>query len=126
MSAATVAVEVLVWVTVATCLVCCLGIVLMKNFFERLHYMATVSTVATVALLIAVVIEQGWGQATIKMSLIVVVLFLMNAVLTHATARAARVRELGHCGTENIETANILRFPCNFAESLVQLLRVSP
>jgi monovalent cation/proton antiporter MnhG/PhaG subunit len=96
MSAATIAVEVLVWVTVATCLVCCLGIVVMKEFFERLHYMATVSTVATVALLIAVVIEQGWGQAAIKMSLIVVVLFLMNAVLTHATARAARVRELGH------------------------------
>jgi monovalent cation/proton antiporter MnhG/PhaG subunit len=68
----------------------------MKDFFERLHYMATVSTVATVSLLVAVVIEQGWGQAAIKMSLIVIVLFLMNAVLTHATARAARVRNLGH------------------------------
>ncbi|HKU19710.1 MAG TPA: monovalent cation/H(+) antiporter subunit G [Terriglobales bacterium] len=96
MSAAGVAVEVLVWATVLTCLVCCLGIALMKNLFERLHYMATVSTVATVALLAAVVIEQGWGQAAIKMSLIVVVLFLMNAVLTHATARAARVRSSGH------------------------------
>lgn len=96
MSAATIAVQVLVWVAVVTCLICCLGIVVMKDFFERLHYMATVSTVASVALLIAVVIEQGWGQAAIKMSLIVIVLFLMNAVLTHATARAARVRDLGH------------------------------
>ena len=96
MSAATLAVEALVWLAVVTSLVCCLGIVLMKNFFERLHYMATVSTIATVALLFAVVIEQGWGQATIKMSLIVIVLFLMNAILTHATARAARVRALGH------------------------------
>jgi monovalent cation/proton antiporter MnhG/PhaG subunit len=95
-SAARVAVEVLVWATVLTCLVCCLGIALMKNLFERLHYMATVSTVATVALLAAVVFEQGWGQAATKMSLIVVVLFLMNAVLTHATARAARVRSSGH------------------------------
>ncbi|HLK33538.1 MAG TPA: monovalent cation/H(+) antiporter subunit G [Terriglobales bacterium] len=96
MSAATLAVEVLVWVAVITCLVCCLGLVVMKDFFERLHYMATVSTVATVALLAAVVIEQGWGQAAIKMSLIVIVLLVMNAVLTHATARAARVRNLGH------------------------------
>jgi multicomponent Na+:H+ antiporter subunit G len=94
-SAATLTVEALVWLAVATCLICCLGIVVMEDFFERLHYMATVSTVATVALLIAVVIEQGWGQAAIKMSLIVIVLLLMNAVLTHATARAARVRELG-------------------------------
>jgi monovalent cation/proton antiporter MnhG/PhaG subunit len=96
MTAATTAVEVLVWMAVATCLICCLGIVVMKDLYERLHYMAPVSTVAAVALLAAVVIEQGWGQAAIKMSLIVVVLFLMNAVLTHATARAARVRELGH------------------------------
>lgn len=106
MSAATIAVEVLVWGAVATCLVCCLGMVVMKDFFERLHYMATVSTVATVALLAAIIIEQGWGQAAIKMTLIVVVLFLMNAVLTHATARAARVRELGHwqpAPGENIE-----------------------
>jgi len=95
-SAATLAVEVLVWVVVITCLLCCLGLVAMKDFFERLHYMATVSTVATMALLAAVVIEQGWGQAAIKVSLIVVVLLLMNAVLTHATARAARVRDLGH------------------------------
>jgi multicomponent Na+:H+ antiporter subunit G len=96
MNAPTLAVEVLVWVAVVTSLLCCLGIVVMKDFFERLHYMATVSTIASVALLIAVVIEHGWGQAAIKMSLIVVVLFLMNAVLTHATARAARVRDLGH------------------------------
>ncbi len=112
MSAATIAVEVLVWVAVATCLICCLGIVVMKDFFERLHYMAPVSTVATVALLAAVVIEQGWGQAAIKMSLIVVVLFLMNAVLAHATARAARVRELGHwqpAPGENIEGMDQIR-----------------
>ncbi len=96
MSAATIAVQALVWLAVITSLVCCLGIVVMKDFFERLHYMATVSTVATVALLAAVVIEQGWGQAAVKMSLIVIVLFLTNAVLTHATARAARVRKLGH------------------------------
>ena len=95
MSAATLAVEVLVWLAVVISLLCCLGIVVMKDLFERLHYTAAVSTIASVALLAAAVIEQGWGQAAIKMSLIVVVLFLMNAVLTHATARAARVRELG-------------------------------
>jgi multicomponent Na+:H+ antiporter subunit G len=95
-NAPTIAVEVLVWVAVATCLICCLGLVVMEDVFERLHYMSTVSTISTVALLIAVVIEQGWGQAAIKMSLIVVVLLLMNAVLSHATARAARVRQLGH------------------------------
>jgi monovalent cation/proton antiporter MnhG/PhaG subunit len=93
MTAATVVVQVLVWIAVGTCLVCCLGIAVMRNVFERLHYMAGVSTIAAFALLVAVVIEHGWGQATIKMSLILVLLFLMNPVLAHATARAARVRE---------------------------------
>lgn len=95
MTAGATAVEVLVWIVVVTSVVCCLGVAVMKSLFERLHYMAIVSTIAAVALLIAVIVTHGWGQATIKMSLIVIILFLMNAVLTHATARAARVHKLG-------------------------------
>jgi multisubunit Na+/H+ antiporter MnhG subunit len=57
--------------------------------------MATVSTIAAGCVLAAVVIEEGWGQATIKASLVVVVMLIMNAVLTHATARAALIRTHG-------------------------------
>ncbi len=96
MSAATRVVEVLLAICVVSAWICCLGIVILKDFYERLHYMATVSTVSMIALLAAVVVEEGWGQATIKTILIALVVFVMNAVLTHATARAARIRELGH------------------------------
>ncbi len=96
MSASTVAVEVLLAIAVVVALLCCLGMLLMKDLFERLHYMASVTTVSAFCILVAVVIEEGWGQATIKTILVFVVLLLMNAVLTHATARAARVRTLGH------------------------------
>jgi multisubunit Na+/H+ antiporter MnhG subunit len=88
-------VEVLLAIAVITSWVCCLGTALMQGVFERLHYMATVSTISTFAILAAVVVEAGWGQAAVKMVFIAIVLLFMNAVLTHATARAARVRQHG-------------------------------
>ncbi len=96
MTAATRAVEVLLAICVIPAWICCFGMLIISDFYERLHYMATVSTVSMFALVAAVVIEEGWGQATIKVILVALVIFVMNAVLTHATARAARVRELGH------------------------------
>ncbi len=96
MTVGTRAVEVLLAITVISAWICCLGMVIVSDFYERLHYMASVSTVSMFALLAAVVIEDGWGQATIKTILVALVVFVMNAVLTHATARAARVRQLGH------------------------------
>jgi monovalent cation/proton antiporter MnhG/PhaG subunit len=92
----TLVVEVMLAVSVITTMLCCLGILIMPDFYERLHYMASVTTVSAFCILVAVAIETGWGQATIKTVLVCIVLLLINAVLTHATARACRVRELGH------------------------------
>ncbi len=96
MSAADIAVAACLGVCVSSALICCLGIVVLDRFFDRLHYLAPVTTVSSFFLLAAVVIKEGWGQATIKTILVALVLLLINAVLTHATARAARVRETGH------------------------------
>ena len=94
-SAATIAMEVLLAICVLITLICCFGMALMKDVYERLHYISSVTTVSTFCMLIAVVLEEGWGQATIKMCIVFLVLLLINAVVTHATARAARVRTFG-------------------------------
>jgi monovalent cation/proton antiporter MnhG/PhaG subunit len=99
-SAATIAVEVFLGIAVLSAWVCCIGILIMPNFYERLHYLATVTTISAFSILIAVVIEEGWGQATGKTILTCVLLLLVNAIVTHATARAARVRTLGHWSTD--------------------------
>ena len=96
MSAATIAVEVLLAIAVIVSWLCCLGLLLMKDFYEKLHYMSSVTTISAFCVLAAVVIEEGWGQATIKTVLVFLTLLVMNAVLSHATARAARIRALGH------------------------------
>jgi monovalent cation/proton antiporter MnhG/PhaG subunit len=95
MKAATIAMEIMLAICVLSSLICCLGMVFMEDLYERLHYMATVTTVSSFCLLMAVVLEEGWGQAAIKMCLIFLFLLFTNAVLTHATARAARVRTFG-------------------------------
>jgi len=96
MSAGDVAVAVLLVLSLAVAVFSCIGLTFVKGFFNRLHYLAPVTTVSTTLLLAAVVVKYGWGQATIKTLLVWGVLLLINSVLTHATARAARVRELGH------------------------------
>lgn len=74
----------------------CIGLAFARDFFNRLHYLAPVTSVGITFLLAAVLASEGWGQAVIKVFLVWLVLLLINSVLTHATARAARVRDLGH------------------------------
>ena len=95
MSAGAIAVHSLLALSAAAVWAGCLGVVAMRNEYERLHFMAPMSTVSVGAILAAVVVQEGWGQSAVNMSLILVALVFTNAVLAHATARAARVRELG-------------------------------
>lgn len=95
MSKATLAVEVLLWIAVVVAWLSCLGMLLMDDILEKLHYLAPVTTVSMFAVLVAVVVEEGAGQAAMKTVVIAVVLLLINAVVSHATARAHRVQELG-------------------------------
>jgi len=82
--------------SLAVALFSCIGLTFVRGYFNRLHYLAPVTTVSTTLLLAAVLVKYGWAQPTIKMFLVWGVLLLINSVLTHATARAARVREHGH------------------------------
>ncbi len=108
MTKADIAVNVCLAICVIMTMICCWGLLLIHDFYERLHFLSTITTVSTFALLLAIVVKEGWGQATIKGILVYLVLLLINAVLTHATARAARVREFGHWTvdpSENVEGA---------------------
>lgn len=86
---------VFLWIGVAIAAISSITLVFSTELFDRLHYMAPVANVAAVAIFVAVLLQEGWGQGSMKMLLICAVLIIMNAVLAHATARAARVREFG-------------------------------
>ncbi|HZY56724.1 MAG TPA: monovalent cation/H(+) antiporter subunit G [Rubrobacteraceae bacterium] len=76
-------------------LVCCLGGLVMRGVYDRLHYTGPASFGA-VLIAAAVVIREGLlSQIGAKAVLIAVVLLVVSPVLVHATARAARLRERG-------------------------------
>jgi len=83
-------------VGVAVTLMSCLGVLVMPNVFDRLHYTAPASTVGAFAIVLAIVLREGLSAAGVKSLLVFVLLLITNPVLSHATARAARIRQFGH------------------------------
>jgi monovalent cation/proton antiporter MnhG/PhaG subunit len=88
-------IDVLVAAGVIGELLCCLGLLLMRNVFDRLHYVMASTTVPPFLIAAAVVVDEDWTQPGINALLIAVALFLINPVLATATARAARARRFG-------------------------------
>ncbi len=76
-------------------LLSCLGVLLMRDVFDRLHYVGPASVLGPLAIMIAVLVEESFSTAGIMAILIALSLMITGPVLTHATARAARVRRLG-------------------------------
>ena len=108
MSVADVVVGVLVVVSVVVALLSCVGVFAARNAYDSLHYTAPASVVSPVLLAVAVVIEEGIGsQAGIKSILVALLLIVLNTVLVHATARAARIRAAGRWRLEPEEKATL-------------------
>jgi multicomponent Na+:H+ antiporter subunit G len=87
---------VLLGVGVAAVLVSCVGVLVMPNVFDKLHYTAPAATVGVFAIAAAVVVEEGWSAASLKSTLVFLLVLITNPIVTHATARAARIRQFGH------------------------------
>lgn len=91
MTAAELCAQVLLWVGVATQLVCCIGVWWMRDVFDRLHFAAAASGVGPVLLGGAVALTgTGSLSGTVQAVTAAAVLVLLNPLLTHATGRAAR------------------------------------
>jgi monovalent cation/proton antiporter MnhG/PhaG subunit len=81
---------------VAACWVGALGMWRMREPMQALHYLSLPASIGGVFLVIAVFLEEGSTQISWKTLLIAGILFVINSVGAHATARAFRARELGH------------------------------
>ena len=72
-----------------------IGMLRMREPTQALHYLS-LPAIGGVALTIAVFLETGPSQAFWKTLVISLMLLAVNSVVTHASARAFRTRELGH------------------------------
>ena len=74
---------------------CAVGIVVIDEVFDRLHFVGPIPlAVAGVAL--AITIREGLSVAGVKSLVVAVLIAVFYPVVTHAIARAARVRQYGH------------------------------
>jgi multicomponent Na+:H+ antiporter subunit G len=80
---------------VAVELMCCIGVLVMRQFYNRLHYLGPASTLGAFLIGAALVVQNALKQQGVKSILVVALLVTVGPVLTHATARAARIREFG-------------------------------
>ena len=94
MSVRHIAVEAFLWLGVALTLIGCLGVVLMKSVYDRLHFTSP-TTLGAACIAIAVVVQKSFSLVGDKSILIAVLLIALSPLLTHATGRAARVVEHG-------------------------------
>jgi monovalent cation/proton antiporter MnhG/PhaG subunit len=83
-------VDVLLALGVALELLCCLGVVVMRTTYDRLHYAAAGTTVPAFLVLAAVLVREHLTSGGLDAIAAVGLLFLLNPVLVVATARAAR------------------------------------
>jgi multicomponent Na+:H+ antiporter subunit G len=93
---ATVAVAALLGFAVFVAVLSAIGIVAMRDPYQKLHYIAPPASLSALCIVIAIFIYEPQKQAGVKAFLVAFALYFMNAVVTHATARAHFVRE---CGT---------------------------
>jgi multisubunit Na+/H+ antiporter MnhG subunit len=91
-----IAIDVLVSLAVALELACCLGLVLARDGFDRLHFVSAGSTVPPLLLAVAVIVDEGaLDQASLAAIAVALLLLVVNPVLVHATALSGARRRLG-------------------------------
>lgn len=87
------AASILVWIAVALAIVGAIGVAIMGDAFERLHFSTVPASFCAALIVLAVWLDDPNWQARLKVLFVAILLFLMNGILSHATARAIRIRQ---------------------------------
>ena len=90
-----IAIDVLLGIAVVVTVLSAVGVAVMRDPYQKLHYIAPPASLGVVCVVAALFIGEAQKLAVGKAVLIALLLFFMNAVITHATARAHYVREKG-------------------------------
>lgn len=77
-------------------LVCATALLLVHDPFDRLHFLGPASSIGPALVALAIVMEEALSTNGVKAIVVAALLLITSPVLTHATARAARVRQYGH------------------------------
>ena len=87
--------DVLAGLAAAIVLVSSVGVLVMRGVYDKLHFVTPAALVAPALVTLAVLVHAGLSAATTETLLALLFLMIAGPFLSHATIRAARVREKG-------------------------------
>jgi len=73
-----------------------LGVVVMPDVYQKLHYVVPAVLVAPPLVFVAVAVRNGLDESTAQSALALGIVVVSAPFLSHATIRAARIREQGN------------------------------
>jgi multisubunit Na+/H+ antiporter MnhG subunit len=94
-TARTVTADVLLAAAVLVVLAACVGVLVMRGVYAKIHFLTPVSLVAPFLVAVAIGVRMGLRENTSDSWLALAFLVIAGPFLTHATLRAARIREKG-------------------------------
>lgn len=65
------------------------GIIIMPDFYSRVHMVGKADTLGSILVLTAVMILEGFNSTSLKVAMVVVFFFLANPASAHALGHAA-------------------------------------
>jgi multisubunit Na+/H+ antiporter MnhG subunit len=89
----TIAIGVLVAAAVLVALLSVLGMLRMRDPYQRMHYISAPAALSPFFLTAAIFLQDGMKPESFKAAMTTLVLIGMNTVVTHAAARAFRMAE---------------------------------
>ncbi len=111
----TIAIETLIACAVAITLASVLGMLRMRDAYQRMHYIAPPASLSAILITIAIFLQQGLKPESFKAAFTTLVLIGMNTIVTHAAARAFRIAE-----TKNWRPADGEEVPIKKSDELVR------
>ena len=95
MTAQGIAADVLLGLAVVLVLASSAGILVMRDTYQKLHFLTPLALIAPLLVGLAVLVRSGWSENSAETWLALLFVVIGGPFLTHATIRAARIREKG-------------------------------
>ena len=86
---------VLLGLAVALVLASSAGILVMRDTYQKLHFLTPLALIAPLLVGLAVLVRSGWSENSSETWLALLFVVIGGPFLTHATIRAARIRDKG-------------------------------
>lgn len=90
-----VTVDMLLGLAVVIALASALGVAVMPDVYQKLHYVTPLATVAPVLVGLAILVQSGWSAVSGQTWVTVILVVMAGPVVSHATIRAAKIRADG-------------------------------